>query len=1045
MSVEALSCPAGLTSAAGSATCTIACPNCLTAGACAEGYTGGLCSVCAPNYYASSAGSSVCLACEPISWPFVLFVLLLLLLCVVVYLVASPSDAKIRSWAIRVLPNLVAIVVIISGISVEWPQIIQDIASTLQWMNFSVDAFHPECQKITWSLYTKIVGSFAVPAMFILLLFVWMKMKQVLLTEIEFHRDNGTIMPPSCMEQFKNKLSSVCFNRSSPPTEVSFSTAVSEAETTISTCRYGMYLILNFSYSWQVSLALNMFRCVETPSSTNVISYDNTLECDGVLYFAFVAVAIVTLLVVGLGLPSAIFWKLNSLTKTNSLSDIKTLNDFGFMYFIYPSQRPYFDAILLVRKLALLAVQVATLDGLSQAVSTLVVSALYLAYIMWRAPFEKMNLSVCDHEFEYCNLMERVAASAIIVGSLAAIIIDVVPQSTAVNVSVNAFLLLNALVVMAVLLPTIARMWIALKKQQQNDLRVDEALNQHLRVIAPPPDDEDEHLDEHQEDEQRDGGVEGLYLPGSTGGDICEPQQKKGTNKQSSTGGMKKTLTVRTTSTASSTPAVIGSLCQLLSSTVEREQVTRLTLAVLLHKNEFQTRAMHSDVRRRDYGTASQILPPMRDAATKCENKLNAILRAVTRGEEVAAAQQALAWFTREIREFLYDEFGTKDWRARRETVEARWKQAIKVHTTSFAELPSITLLSFPEVYHRAQTHYSLFLPSLRSMLNDVSVPGDECLELCVHIQLQIHAYINDFQRAHASFSDSSPSSQSPSSPSSTHLKLKASMVARLSEFEHSLVKGVEKAMHICMHERDPSRRKVQYQALITATLTPTLHALWTIIFHIIQYEAAEHLLLLQESDKPVSSGSNAMMTTDKPVTESEHGDVQATSLSTEVHTRLCTTLPYLAAISTTEAPHGGGKDKYHSTSSGNCEGRNQRRSSSRSSDVSPVNRSNPLEGLENMEQQFIRHRLAFASTGKAVRIGTAKQSSESGAFETWMSFNCATLGTLRRRELQCVKEGNVAHAIILVEATNKLKELVYGSYALKEQREALDKVAFNP
>src|SRR5690242_18196120 len=100
------------------------------------------------------------------------------------------------------------------------------------------------------------------------------------------------------------------------------------------------------------------------------------------------------LLIIGLGLPLYIYIALTRLRDRDLLGSRDILNTYGFMYIIYPSKRPYFDAIVLIRKLALIVALAATTDGAIQSAATIGVSLIYLIYICVQTPFDKFHFTI---------------------------------------------------------------------------------------------------------------------------------------------------------------------------------------------------------------------------------------------------------------------------------------------------------------------------------------------------------------------------------------------------------------------------------------------------------------------------------------------------------------------------------------------------------------------------------------------------------------------------------------------------------------------------
>ena len=174
------------------------------------------------------------------------------------------------------------------------------------------------------------------------------------------------------------------------------------------------FLVILF-YSPLVQIAASMIRCQDDTDLGSVLSADPRVSCEKSLMRLAVHVHVAAVSsFCGLGLPAFVLWKMRDLRDKKQLT---ADSHFAGLFEWYSPRRPYWEAVLLAKKLCLvLAANTFIVDATTQALVGLAINTMYLFIFELKRPmlwypsktFKKQNLF---------HVLERGSSFACVVGS----------------------------------------------------------------------------------------------------------------------------------------------------------------------------------------------------------------------------------------------------------------------------------------------------------------------------------------------------------------------------------------------------------------------------------------------------------------------------------------------------------------------------------------------------------------------------------------------------------------------------------------------------
>ena len=328
-------------------------PACLGGIRCAPGYDGILCGTCAKGRY---KWESRCLVCPNWMWPTLMALCFLFSAALLLYYLGLDKN---KITLLKLATHFLQITAFAALIAVAWPAAVVQLMDLISVIGAGIEIFHPECFGENWSSHDRLGMTMLMTGCCLAALFGvdrWTARKQ---RALDVRKSAGT-----------------------------FRGTDADADAKVRTRAHGIraltVLFITLAYAPLIKLSMAVFHCVEAVSEEWVLRDNTSVSCMGGEHDAAVAGAILCLVVVGVGLPVWIAWKMCAI----DLHDGDMIETYGALYTLYRDDVPWFDATMMVRKLVMLGfLAIFVTDAVAQAITQIVVSVLYGAMVLKLRPF----------------------------------------------------------------------------------------------------------------------------------------------------------------------------------------------------------------------------------------------------------------------------------------------------------------------------------------------------------------------------------------------------------------------------------------------------------------------------------------------------------------------------------------------------------------------------------------------------------------------------------------------------------------------------------
>jgi hypothetical protein len=163
------------------------------------------------------------------------------------------------------------------------------------------------------------------------------------------------------------------------------------------------------------------------------------------------------ILLVGLGVPIGLIVFVRGLALRGLLRDGRTLQTYGSVYSLYKDSHYFFDSVIMLRKFTLLLILTNVNNAIIQSVMNMVLSLIYLVFVVCWPPFLPLYSSCCRKPFEFANLSEQLCSFFVFVSHILAFAMSLTPDADQAVVAAF-FLSTNALALLFVGVPLIVRL-----------------------------------------------------------------------------------------------------------------------------------------------------------------------------------------------------------------------------------------------------------------------------------------------------------------------------------------------------------------------------------------------------------------------------------------------------------------------------------------------------------------------------------------------------------------------------------------------------------
>jgi len=267
---------------------------------------------------------------------------------------------QVQAYLFRLLAHFLQTAAFLILLRVSWPGYFDSLLEYMSLSGIDGGIVSMRCYFPEWNIFSRFAASLIVPAFLLLILFVTYHV----LDRRASHYDR-------------------VHRRRSGVQAFEAARAQNAAEDSKKKVRRAAVLVVSLSYVAQVKYALAMFTC-----SAGYLTADPLVSCqDNPSLVGVRVLAGIVLACVGVGFPLVIFYRL----RTSS----RLLDEKSFLYFVtepYVQRMPWFEGIIMSRKLVcLIALQLSS-DSYLQSGVCLAASLVYAVFVWYRKPYHEYNV-----------------------------------------------------------------------------------------------------------------------------------------------------------------------------------------------------------------------------------------------------------------------------------------------------------------------------------------------------------------------------------------------------------------------------------------------------------------------------------------------------------------------------------------------------------------------------------------------------------------------------------------------------------------------------
>ena len=309
---------------------------CLANGAgCATGSEGINCKFCQIGYFKSG---SICEKCGDNT----IMNVAIAVVCIILFGVVGFKTAEaLGNTSISIIKNMANSFQFFSisfSVDIDWPSFITKVGDWFKAFNFNIEFVAPECiaqggiswNLIFWSSTVVVPGSVFG---FIILLDRYNQWKYLrTLNKIHSEKQDDGETVRYWIE--KRSIIGRLYRAFEDTSGEKIVLELARQYRSRASLRSFAVLCLTIMYLPVVRVCLQAFDCTETTEG-QILTYDANVYCTDVTHIVAQVAAAFFLLVIGVGLPVAVIWKVRQIRVSGKLDDAQTIDTYGALYDVY--------------------------------------------------------------------------------------------------------------------------------------------------------------------------------------------------------------------------------------------------------------------------------------------------------------------------------------------------------------------------------------------------------------------------------------------------------------------------------------------------------------------------------------------------------------------------------------------------------------------------------------------------------------------------------------------------------------------------------------